>query len=125
MRIVSMILVALIAALHTYIAWFEIFAWEVKGPEIFSTFPADLFPQTVEMAANQGIYNGFLAAGLFWSLTIGETKWFRNVAMCFLIFVASAGLFGAATVDTKTLFIQTVPAVIAMVCVLLGTRGRA
>ena len=125
MRTISMILIGLIAALHAYIAWFEIFAWEVKGPEVFSTFPADLFPQTVEMAANQGIYNAFLAAGLFWSLAIPETKWFRNVALCFLIFVAVAGVFGAMTVDTKTLFIQTVPAVIAMVAVILGTRGHS
>lgn len=125
MHILSKILIALIAALHTYIAWFEIFAWEAKGPEVFSTFPADLFPQTVEMAANQGIYNAFLAAGLLWSLTISETKWFRNVAICFLTFVAVAGLFGAATVDMKTLFIQTVPAVLAMVCVFLGTRRSA
>ncbi len=125
MRIVALVLIGLIALLHTYIAWFEIFAWETRGPNVFSSFPTELFSQTVEMAANQGIYNAFLAAGLFWALTIKDTHWQRNVAVCFLIFVAVAGVFGAVTVTTKTLYIQTLPAVIALGALFLSSNKKA
>jgi len=107
------ILIGLIAALHAYIAYFEIFAWETTGPRVFATLPTDLFAQTTTLAANQGIYNGFLAAGLIWSLTIADRMWQRNVAVCFLAFIMVAGLVGAATVSPKILMIQTVPALIA------------
>jgi putative membrane protein len=123
MRLVAKSLIGLIALLHLYIAWFEIFAWESRGPNIFTTFPADLFAQTVDMAANQGIYNAFLAAGLIWALTIKDVKWHVNVATCFLLFVGVAGLFGAATVTVKTLMIQTVPAAIALILLRLGNRS--
>ncbi len=122
MRLVSLILIGLIALLHSYIAWFEIFAWESRGPIVFSSFPPDLFPQTVQMAANQGIYNAFLAAGLFWALMIKDRTWQRNVAICFLLFVAVAGIFGAATVTTRTLFVQTLPAVLALAAVMFSGR---
>ena len=123
MKTVGLILVALIALLHFYIAWFEIFAWTSRGPEVFTSFPPELFAQTVDMAANQGIYNAFLAAGLTWALLIRDAKWQINVAICFLLFVAVAGVFGAVTVTTRTLFIQTVPAVIAL-ALLLMHRAR-
>ncbi|MBB5720742.1 putative membrane protein [Loktanella ponticola] len=122
MRSLSLALIGLIALLHLYIAWFEIFAWTSRGPSIFTTFPPELFAQTINMAANQGIYNAFLAAGLIWSFFIRDRKWQANVAACFLIFIAVAGLFGAATVTSKTLIIQTVPAVVALVLVWMGRR---
>ena len=111
--------VALVALIHTYIAWFEIFAWESRGPRVFSAFPAELFEQTTALAANQGLYNGFLAAGLIWSLLIRDAKWQRNVATCFLIFVAVAGIFGAVTADTKTIYVQLIPASMGLACVWL------
>jgi putative membrane protein len=114
MRIAALGLIVLIALLHSYIAWFEIFAWETRGPVVFSAFPPDLFPDTVAMAANQGIYNAFLAAGLFWSLLIKDRSWQVNVATFFLLCIAVAGVFGAYTVTMRTLMIQTVPAVIAL-----------
>lgn len=119
MRPIALILVALIALLHFYIAWFEIFAWTTRGPKVFTDFPPELFAQTVEMAANQGIYNAFLAAGLTWALVIRDPKWQLNVAICFLLFVAVAGVFGAFTVTTRTLFIQTVPAAIALILLVM------
>lgn len=122
MQLASKILIGAIALLHGYIAWFEIFAWESRGPRVFSGFPPELFAQTVEMAANQGIYNSFLAAGLVWALTIRDAGWHRKVATCFLLFVAVAGVFGAATVTVKTLFVQTVPAVAALVLVYLARK---
>lgn len=115
MRIAVMILIAGIALLHLYIAWFEMFAWETRGPQVFTTFPDELFGQTVQMAANQGLYNAFLAAGLLWSLLVKDRNWQVNIAACFLIFVAVAGMFGAVTVTLKTLVIQTIPAVLALV----------
>ena len=123
MRLAALVLVALIGVLHSYIAWFEVFAWESRGPKVFTSFDADLFPKTVQIAANQGIYNGFLAAGLFWSLIIKDWRWQRNIAVCFLIFVLVAGLFGAATVTTRTFFVQSVPALIALVLLYLSNRA--
>lgn len=124
MRIVAQLLIALIAALHCYIAWFEAFAWETTGPRVFSSIPADIFPQTTQMAANQGLYNAFLAAGLVWSLIIRDRRWQTNVATCFLVFVAVAGVFGAVTVTMKTLYIQTAPALLSLVLVYLSARAQ-
>ncbi len=116
------VVVALIAALHLYIAWFEIFAWTTRGPQIFTSFPAELFEPTVTLAANQGLYNGFLAAGLIWSLLIRDPVWRINVAVCFLLFVAVAGVFGAATASPRILLVQTVPAVIGLALCFLARR---
>jgi len=119
-HIVSKILIGLIAAIHSYILVFEMFLWESRGPKIFSEFPADLFEPTTAMAANQGLYNGFLAAGLIWALVfIRETAWKRNVALFFLSCVAVAGVFGAMTVSKNILFVQTLPAILALASVLV------
>ncbi|MEP2808791.1 DUF1304 domain-containing protein [Parasphingorhabdus sp.] len=122
MNRIAMLLVGLIAALHLYIAWFEIFAWTTRGPQVFSTFPVDLFEPTKSMAANQGLYNAFLAIGLLWSLFIRNAEWRFKVATCFLLFVAAAGIFGAVTVSQRIMFVQTVPAIIALIFVYLGYR---
>ncbi len=119
MSIIAMILVALIAVLHLYILWFEMFAWESRGPKVFRSFPKDLFAPTKAMAANQGLYNGFLAAGLIWSLLIGNADWKVNVATFFLFCVAVAGAYGAATASRSILYVQTVPAVLALLAVYL------
>lgn len=122
MLMIAKIVIALIAALHAYIAWFEIFAWTTRGPAVFTTLDPTLFEPTVPIAANQGLYNGFLAAGLIWSLLIRNLRWQVNVATCFLLFVLIAGLFGAATVSARIIFIQSVPALIALVLLWLGQR---
>ncbi|MFK7836482.1 MAG: DUF1304 domain-containing protein [Sulfitobacter sp.] len=124
MRMLSLIAIALVALIHTYIAWLEIFAWETRGPKVFTTLAPELFPQTVEIAANQGLYNAFLAAGLFWALTIRDMLWQRNVAVCFLIFVFVAGVFGAVTVMPRTLLVQSVPALAGLILVFLSSRNR-
>lgn len=120
MRAIALILITLIAALHFYIAYFEIFAWETTGPGVFSSFPPELFSQTKDMAANQGIYNAFLAAGLLWALVIRDAHWQRNVATCFLLFVLVAGVFGAVTVSTRILMVQSVPATLALITLWLS-----
>lgn len=119
------IVIGLIAILHLYIAWFEMFAWTTRGPVVFSSFPVDLFEPTKAMAANQGLYNSFLAAGLIWSLFIRDASWRRNVATCFLLFVAAAGVFGAFTVTPRIAVVQTLPAVVGLALVWLswGRKG--
>jgi putative membrane protein len=114
MKKVGLALVFLIAALHVYIAWFEIFAWTTRGPRVFPTLPPELFAQTVELAANQGLYNGFLAAGLLWALLIRDPRWQRNVATCFLVFVALAGVGAAVTLSVRAGLLQFGPAVAAL-----------
>lgn len=114
------IIIGLIALIHLYIFIFESFMWEQRGPKVFASFPKDLFPKTKAMAANQGVYNGFLAAGLIWALFIKDPIWSTNVALFFLGCVAIAGIVGALTAEKKILFVQTVPAIIGIVLLLLG-----
>jgi putative membrane protein len=117
---VALAVVGLIALLHLYILWLEMFAWTSRGPSVFKSLPVDLFPATKTLAANQGLYNGFLAAGLIWSLLISDPAWQRNVAYFFLGCVAVAGLYGAATAGRRILFVQTLPALLALVLLLLA-----
>ena len=124
MALLAKILIALIALLHCYIAWFEIFAWTTRGPEVFNSFPKELFEPTTAMAANQGLYNAFLAAGLFWSLCIVDLLWHRRVASCFLLMVCAAGIFGALTVSTRILFVQAVPALLALLLLIWAAKRR-
>jgi putative membrane protein len=119
MSISLKIVVGFIAFLHLYIMWFEMFAWASKGKKIFSSLPKDLFEQTKPMAANQGLYNGFLAAGLIWTFFISNIEWQNNITLFFLSCVAIAGLYGTFTVDKKILIVQTIPASIGIILLLL------
>ena len=105
------ILIGVIAFLHLYFLYFEMFAWTTKGPKVFRGFPKDLFPKTKAMAANQGLYNGFLAAGLIWTFFIENVEWQQNVAIFFLCCIAVAGIYGAFSVSKKIFFIQALPAI--------------
>ncbi|QKZ14321.1 DUF1304 domain-containing protein [Spirosoma sp. KUDC1026] len=116
----ALAVIGLIALLHLYILWLEMFAWTSRGPNVFKSLPVDLFPATKTLAANQGLYNGFLAAGLIWSLLISDPAWQRNVAYFFLGCVAVAGLYGAATAGRRILFVQTLPALLALVLLFLS-----
>lgn len=120
MATIANILIALIALLHLYILWFEMFAWETKGPKIFADLPREIFPKTKAMAANQGLYNGFLAAGLIWSLVISDPEWSCKIALFFLGCVAVAGVYGGMTVSKRIPFVQTVPAAFGIVALLLS-----
>lgn len=117
MHIVSTVLIALIAILHLYILWFEMFAWTSRGPKIFRSFPKDLFEPTKVLAANQGLYNGFLAAGLIWSLLIKTHPWNLYVAIFFLSCVLIAGIYGAMSSSKRILYVQAVPAALALIAV--------
>lgn len=120
MPLLAQILVGLVAVLHFYILWLEMFAWTTRGPKTFRSLRPELFEPTRVLAANQGLYNGFLAAGLVWALLIADPAWARNVASFFLGCVAVAGLYGAATAGPRILLVQTVPALLALAAVWLA-----
>lgn len=119
MEIASKILIAFVAIEHIYILYMEMFAWETLGKKTFRNFPKDLFKPTKALAANQGLYNGFLSAGLIWSFFITDPVWSENVAIFFLGCVIVAGIYGALTATKKIFFVQALPAIIALVAVLL------
>ena len=116
LTILSKLFVGLVALIHSYILWFEMFAWIERGPRIFSSFPPELFAQTEVLAANQGLYNGFLAAGLLWSLFIKDPVWSRYIATFFFLCVIVAGAYGAFSVQPSIFFVQCVPAVFGLLC---------
>ncbi|MBK6628657.1 MAG: DUF1304 domain-containing protein [Flavobacteriales bacterium] len=120
MHLVAQLLIAFVAVEHLYILWLEMFAWTTRAPKVFRSMPADLFPRTRALAANQGLYNGFLAAGLFWSLLIDDPAWARNVACFFLGCVAVAGIYGAVSAQRTIFFVQGLPALLALAAVLLA-----
>jgi putative membrane protein len=112
------VLVALVAALHVYFLVLEMFLWKTPfGRRTFGT-TAELAQATAGLAANQGLYNGFLAAGLLWSLWLGAAGW--SIAVFFLSCVVVAGVFGAATANRKILFVQALPGAVALLLVLLS-----
>lgn len=119
MEITSKIIVVGIAILHIYILWLEMFAWTTTGKKVFKTFPKDLFEPTKAMAANQGLYNGFLAAGLIWSLLISDDIWSKNIALFFLGCVLVAELYGAYSASKRILLIQGLPALLGIFAILL------
>jgi putative membrane protein len=119
MKIISQILIGLIAFQHLYILWIEMFAWTTVGRKVFRGFPREFFHTTKAMAANQGLYNGFLAVGLVWSLLISDKIWSFQVSLFFLACVITAGVFGAFTADKKIFFVQALPAMIAMAVLFL------
>ncbi|MGZ3756329.1 MAG: DUF1304 domain-containing protein [Mucilaginibacter sp.] len=120
MKLVAQILIAVVAIEHIYILWLEMFAWTTKGRTTFKSLPPDLFEPTKTLAANQGLYNGFLAAGLLWSLLIGDAIWAKNVALFFLGCVVVAGLYGGLTAGKGILIKQMLPAALALGAVLIG-----
>lgn len=116
MTLIAAALVGLIALLHGYILVLEMFLWTTpRAMKAFGTTP-EFAAQTRALAANQGLYNGFLAAGLIWGLITGSAA----IQLFFLACVAVAGLYGAATANRRILFIQTVPAALAALAVLLA-----
>ncbi|GGD51374.1 DUF1304 domain-containing protein [Muriicola marianensis] len=115
MRTATEILIGLIAVMHLYFLWLEMFAWTSRGPKVFRGFPRELFEPTKTLAANQGLYNGFLSAGLIWTFFIQDHHWKIYISIFFLTCVLIAGIFGAVTASRKIFFIQGLPALIALV----------
>ena len=116
MSIIANLVVGLIGLVHVYILVLEMFLWDKPaGLRAFRLTPESAAATKV-LAANQGVYNGFLAAGLFWSLTLGQGG--LGVKLFFMGCVLVAGLYGAATVGRKILFVQAIPAAIGLLLVL-------
>lgn len=115
MEILAKISIGLVALEHIYILYLEMFAWETLGKKTFRGILApELFKPTKSLAANQGLYNGFLAAGLIWSFCISDPVWSKNIALFFLGCVSVAGLFGA--MYSKAIFFkQALPALTSLI----------
>ncbi len=120
MNIIAQIIIAFIVIEHLFFLYMEMFVWETLGKRIFKgALPDNLFTPTKSLAANQGLYNGFLAAGLIWTFFINDSSWKANIAIFFLGCVIVAGIYGAVTASKKIFFVQALPAIIAIVLVML------
>lgn len=120
MATISKILVALVALEHVYILYLEMFLWATPtGIKSFGT-TKEFADASKSLAANQGLYNGFLAAGLFWSLIHPDAVTGRQLQLFFLGCVIVAGVYGGMTVKRSILLIQGLPALIALIAVLIS-----
>jgi putative membrane protein len=119
MVLASQIATALVALIHLYILVLEMFLWTTsRGRKAFGLTP-EFAEASKVLAANQGLYNGFLCAGLVWGLSLGPSG--RSVTIFFLGCVVVAGVYGALTASRKILYVQAVPAVIALLLVLTAS----
>jgi putative membrane protein len=118
MSVVANVVIAVIALLHVYFLVLEMFLWtKPTGHRAFG-LTAEFAEQSRTLAANQGLYNGFLAAGLVWGLSLGMAGF--SIKLFFLVCVLIAGIFGGLTASRKILWIQALPAVIALLLLLLA-----
>jgi putative membrane protein len=115
--VLANILVTLVAVIHIYILVLEMFLWETPAGRKAFKLSVDFARETRVLAANQGLYNGFLAAGLLWGLWLGDSG--VPVTLFFLSCVLIAGIFGAVTASRKILYVQALPALVALVAVML------
>jgi putative membrane protein len=120
MKLLIQIIILLVALIHIYILWLEMFAWTTRGKKTFKNFPEHLFEPTKALAANQGLYNGFLAAGLTWSLFIKDPAWSQNVGIFFLACILVAAIYGTFTADKKIFFVQGLLPLIGLILIFLS-----
>jgi len=115
--IIAFVLVAIVAALHIYILVLEMFLWQT--PRGLRTFrmTQEVADSSAKLAANQGLYNGFLAAGLLWGLFAYGIVSGRAILTFFLACVIVAGVYGGATVNRRIIMVQSLPAAIALILV--------
>ena len=119
--IIAKVFIVIIAIEHIYILWMEMFAWETVGKKTFKgALPEEMFKMTKGLAANQGLYNGFLAAGLIWSMLITDSDWQQHIATFFLGCVAVAGIYGGLTASRRILYVQALPALLGLLFLLLS-----
>ena len=120
MNAIANALVALVAALHLYFLVLEMFLW--TKPLGLKTFRNSIEKATASavLAANQGLYNGFLAAGLAWGLVQGVPAFAFQIKTFFLLCVIVAGIYGAVTVSRRILYVQAAPAAVALILLWLA-----
>lgn len=112
MHTLSTVAIVLVALLHGYFLVLEMFLWNTpKGRAVFGTTP-EFAAASKTLAANQGLYNGFLAAGLLWGVALGDAG--MGIKLFFLCCVLVAGIFGALTASRKILFVQALPAALSL-----------
>jgi putative membrane protein len=122
MSTVADVLVLVVAALHAYFLVLEMFLWQTpRGMRTFGTDP-EFAARSAALAANQGLYNGFLAAGLVWGVVAGDPIGIP-VSIFFLGCVIVAGLYGAATVSRRILLVQALPGAIALAAVVVAAQA--
>jgi putative membrane protein len=119
MWILAEVLVALVALEHIYFLVLEMFLWTAPRTRAAFGTTAEQAEQTKVLAANQGLYNGFLAAGLLWSL-IAPAAYARPLALFFLACVLIAGLYGGVTANKRIFLVQALPAALAIAAVVLS-----
>jgi putative membrane protein len=121
MSTTSQVLTGLVAALHVYFLVLEMFLWTTPfGRKTFAR-SAEEMEQTKVLAGNQGLYNGFIAAGLVWSI-VGDATIVYSVRMFFLVCVVIAGLYGGATASKKIYAVQALPGILALVVTYLAAH---
>lgn len=120
LMLIPKIMVTLIAIEHLYILWLEMFQWTGRAKKVFKGYPDKFYEDTKVLAANQGLYNGFLAAGLIWSLLIQNAEWSIYVSLFFLCCVAVAGIYGAATASKRILYVQALPAILVIIILIIS-----
>ncbi|KPL81279.1 MULTISPECIES: DUF1304 domain-containing protein [Herpetosiphon] len=119
MAIVSLILVGLVAVEHIYILYLEMFAWTKPSTAKSFGLTPEFAQQTKSLAANQGLYNGFLAAGLIWGLVHPNPDFGLQIQLFFVCCVVVAAIYGGLTAKRSILFVQGGPAIIALVALLI------
>ena len=118
MQALTTVIIILVIILHIYFLVLEMFLWDKPyGRKAFG-LSADFAAQSKALAANQGLYNGFLAAGLTWGLYLGESGF--AIKVFFLCCIIVAGIFGGMTVSKKIIYVQAIPAAIALALLLVG-----
>jgi len=114
MILITDILIAIVALLHVYFLVLEMFLWDTPyGRKTFKLTP-EFSAASKTLAANQGLYNGFLAAGLLWGLWLGDGHDGWHIKLFFLACVIVAGIYGGYSVNRKIFFVQAIPAIIAL-----------
>ncbi len=120
MKLIANLLTALVALMHSGFLVLEMFLWEKPIALNAFNITAEFAKETAFMAANQGLYNGFLAAGLIWGLLSKK----KDVVIFFLLCVIIAGVYGAMTVKPSIFFVQAVPAILALLFTVLAKSKR-
>jgi putative membrane protein len=118
MAIAANVVIAIVALLHLYFLVLEMFLWDKPAGRRAFGHSAEAAASSKVLAANQGLYNGFLAAGLLWGLSLGTTG--AHIQVFFLLCVLIAGVYGALTASRKILYVQALPAAIALLLRWLG-----
>ncbi|MCB9810933.1 MAG: DUF1304 domain-containing protein [Candidatus Nomurabacteria bacterium] len=118
MESVPQVLIGLVAITHLYFFWFEFFGWSKAITVLYKQELPEIFQlPTKVLMTNQGLYNGFLAAGLIWTFFISDPLWHTRISVFFLVCVIVAGTFGAMSLGKRVFMMQALPAILALAAI--------